>query len=394
MTRLSAQGEAALRYAARGWAVIPLHTPSGNSCSCNSADCKKQGKHPRTKDGLKSASVDEACVRAWWTKWPDANVGVATGEVSGIVVLDVDGDDGKRTLKEWTDVEGPLPETLSCKTGRGAHFLYKHPGGTVKNRVAIGGPGLDLRADGGYVVAPPSVHANGSLYRVMGDVPLAELPKWLLQQNSSESAEPKAREPFRLVPLQEGLRNHKLTSLGGTLRWCGLGHIEIAALLHFNNGQLCDPPLRDKEVEEIAASVSRYPTERTRSQIFWFPRKPHEIQMDHDIRFMRDYQKAWLWTLMDFSWSYGGVIRNEQHRLADLASATDHEQFAEESAAVLSKFIKLDAAGIEVLLHPEIASYYVKTALDTTKKSDAGKARHKKSQTDDFDSFGGGGSER
>ena len=80
----------ALRYAERGWHVIPVHSVKGGGCSCGKADCPSPAKHPRTPHGLKDASLDIATIESWWSRWPDANIGIVTGAGSGIVVLDID----------------------------------------------------------------------------------------------------------------------------------------------------------------------------------------------------------------------------------------------------------------------------------------------------------------
>jgi len=91
--------EAALEYAAQGWRVFPLHNPTSAGCSCQKPDCNNStGKHPRISNGLKGASLDASRIRGWWAKWPDANIGVATGPGSGVFVLDVDGAKGQASL--------------------------------------------------------------------------------------------------------------------------------------------------------------------------------------------------------------------------------------------------------------------------------------------------------
>src|SRR6266700_2778202 len=78
--------DAALTYAQKhGWAVLPIHTPRGGQCSCGNPTCTSVGKHPRTPHGVKDATTDEATIRDWWTRWPDANIGIATGADSGLV---------------------------------------------------------------------------------------------------------------------------------------------------------------------------------------------------------------------------------------------------------------------------------------------------------------------
>ena len=81
---------AALQYARIRWRVFPVHAVCDGICTCGKSDCSKPGKHPRTEHGFKDASVEEAKIRAWWTRWPDANVGIVTGEIAGIVVIDID----------------------------------------------------------------------------------------------------------------------------------------------------------------------------------------------------------------------------------------------------------------------------------------------------------------
>src|SRR5947209_1521983 len=102
----------ALRYAKLGLAVLPLHVPTkGGNCSCGKADCKDIGKHPRTQHGVNDATTDELTIREWWKRWPGANIGIATGAVSGIFVVDEDRrHSGDKTLLQLEQSHGPLPE--------------------------------------------------------------------------------------------------------------------------------------------------------------------------------------------------------------------------------------------------------------------------------------------
>ena len=91
--------------------MLPLHTIVEGQCSCKAGpDCKHPGKHPRTRNGVKDATTDRAIIKTWWKKWPDANVGIATGQPSGIFVLDVDGGVDKANLKKLQEEHGPLPK--------------------------------------------------------------------------------------------------------------------------------------------------------------------------------------------------------------------------------------------------------------------------------------------
>jgi hypothetical protein len=173
--------EVALRYAEHGWPVLPLHTAHRRGCSCcNAIDCGSPGKHPRTGRGLHDASTDPDQLRGWWTRWPDANVGIATGASSKLLVLDIDLPDGPTSLARLQADQGALPPTCEQRTGSGGRqLLFAHPGHAVGNRTRLL-PGIDLRGDGGYIVVPPSIHATGCRYQWLGRIPPADPPGWLL----------------------------------------------------------------------------------------------------------------------------------------------------------------------------------------------------------------------
>lgn len=176
---------AAGRYAALGWPVLPLHTPTADGgCSCTRAACDAPGKHPRTRAGLSDAATDPATVASWWRRWPTANVGVATGARCGLVVVDVDGPAGAASLTALQADHGPVPATRQQMTARGRHLLFAHPGGRLPNSAGKLGEGLDVRGDGGFIVAAPSVHVTGHRYTWSGQPDhreVAPLPGWLHQ---------------------------------------------------------------------------------------------------------------------------------------------------------------------------------------------------------------------
>ena len=127
---------AAIQFAERGWRVFPCHTMTENRCSCGKPECNSEAKHPRTRNGLKAATCDAGRIKRWWRRWADANVAVATGEGSGIFVLDIDGDEGLASLKELETQNGELPRSVQCRTGGGGrHYYFKHPGCRVKPSV-------------------------------------------------------------------------------------------------------------------------------------------------------------------------------------------------------------------------------------------------------------------
>lgn len=177
---------AALEYAERSWPVVPLFMPVGKACSCGKPDCSNVGKHPRAEHGFKSASTAPSTIRRAFQK--PSNVGIATGAKAGFWALDVDGAEGKASLKRLLEQHGPLPNTVESRTGSGGrHLLFRYPSGrTVKNSVKKLAPGLDVRSDGGGIVAPPSRHVSGRIYqwvdgRAPGDIEVAEAPAWLYE---------------------------------------------------------------------------------------------------------------------------------------------------------------------------------------------------------------------
>lgn len=231
--------DAAVVYAKRGWAVFPCNSPgpSPGGCSCGAAECGSVAKHPRIAGGLKSATTDQAQIERWWQQWPRANVAIRTGEVSHLVVVDVDpGHGGDASLDRLIDEHGCLPDGRVVRTGSGGRHLYfLHPGGVVRNDAGRRlGRGLDIRGDGGYVIAPPSRHASGGRYVVGGhggDIP--ELPDWLQRllrppepqrslpqrswkptgDNSRWAQAAFAGELRRLQEAQPGMRNHMLNKV-------------------------------------------------------------------------------------------------------------------------------------------------------------------------------------
>ena len=177
---------AALGYAKRGWAVLA---------------CQSRGKAPATKHGFKDATTQNSRIVPMWAANAGANVGIATGGVSGIVVLDVDprnGGDG--SLLELERVHGSLPETASVSTGGGGrHFYFAAPKGAARSGVLA--DGLDFKADGGYVVAPPSIHPDGGEYRWLNDparTSLARCPEWI-----RPSSKTKARQTAQVASVPD-----------------------------------------------------------------------------------------------------------------------------------------------------------------------------------------------
>lgn len=198
--------QAALAYAARGWPVFPVAGTVNSHCGCRAGPmCDHPAKHPLNRHGLNAATTDPAQVARWWHTWPWAGVAIRTGAPSGLVVVDIDpAHGGLQTLDDLART-GRLPtrtlDTLGVRTGgAGHHLFYQHPKATVPNTSGqlprIGStPGIDLRGDGGYIIAPPSPHHSGRRYQ-WEPIRLtpAELPVW------AQPAPPTPRQPLSRVP--------------------------------------------------------------------------------------------------------------------------------------------------------------------------------------------------
>lgn len=230
---------AALDFALAGLPVLPL-----------------DGKVPRNRGGLTSASTDTAVVSDWWKRWPAANVGVRTGAASGFVVLDVDGPAGLGSLQELERRHGKLT-TAQVLTGSGGwHYWFRHPGREIPNSASKIAPGLDVRGDGGYIVAPPSIHESGNPYRWTRDLDRVEdWPAWLAEQ----AAERRNGATVVGETIPEGSRDATLASLAGTMRRRGMSETAILRALQEENAARCKPPLPEADIERIARSIAAKP---------------------------------------------------------------------------------------------------------------------------------------
>ena len=241
--------ECALAYTARGWSVIPIEA---------------RGKRPLVawlEFQSRRATPEE--IATWYGRWPDANVGIVTGRVSNLLVVDIDArHGGASSLAAIESEHGAVARTVQAETGGGGrHYYFAHPGGTVPNRVALV-PGIDLRGDGGCVVAPPSIHPSGRRYAwVAGSGPdeasLASAPGWIWSGATRKGHT--QRHWRRLVRdgVAEGERNATIASLAGHLLWHGVDPEVVMDLLLVWNRARCAPPLEDDEAVRVVASIVR-----------------------------------------------------------------------------------------------------------------------------------------
>ncbi len=213
--------------------------------------------------GLLDATTNEAQLRGWWDTWPLANIGIATGS-SALIVLDIDPDNGgDYTIAELLAQHEPLPDTVEAITSSGGrHIFFRANGEGIRNSAGKLGSGLDIRGEGGYIVAAPSLHRSGGRYEWEAsghpdDTDLASVPNWLraLLIAPKPASVVESEEGAAIV---EGRRNDFLTRVGGKLRQMGWGESEILSALLFRNDACCNPPLPGDEVAQVAHSVMRY----------------------------------------------------------------------------------------------------------------------------------------
>jgi hypothetical protein len=242
----------ALRYAAAGMRVHPLYEvdPATQTCACQAgASCseKQRGKHPRLGGWQEKATTDADTVRAWWTRWPSAGVGLATGSASRVWVLDLDGPEAGAWYEGQLAKHGPAP-TLGVETARGFHMYWRWTDGAVVRNAqglqAAGIQSVDVRGDGGYVCAPPTVHRSGAVYTFRTEDgftrEMAQAPGWLLEL-VKEKPKPKRqfKAPTWAVTERElgrtlraaldndaGLRQQVGVQLGGTFRQAARPYVD------------------------------------------------------------------------------------------------------------------------------------------------------------------------
>ncbi len=234
---MSGAKAAAADYRREGWCPIPIKEGSKQTALARLAPYLER---PATAEELRS--------------WSWSGVGIVTGRLSGVLVLDVDGPEGEAELRRHGHPVTPMVRTA----GGGLHLYFRHPEHHVKTGIRVA-PGLDVKASGGYVVAPPSVGANGEPYEWIvspQDAELADPPAWLMALLERERPKGPAGPVGERIPA--GGRNKGLASLAGSMRRRGMGEAEILAALRVANEQRCEPPLEDVEVEKIATSVARY----------------------------------------------------------------------------------------------------------------------------------------
>lgn len=236
----------ATHFARSGWPVFPL-IPGGKKPLAGSRGCHDA-----------STSIEQ--ISQWWRAHPDANVGIATGRRSGLLVIDVD----PRKDASWLDALNSLklPQTFTVRTASGGfHLYFDYAFGRSQPRISIGAdllPGIDWRGEGGYVVAPGSIVA-GSHYEIARPEAIAKAPASLIAALTATRATktPERKQDGRMV-IRHGGRNSRLCSIAGALRRYGCEDSVLLQCLRAINAEHCAPPLPERDLAGIAASVGRY----------------------------------------------------------------------------------------------------------------------------------------
>jgi Bifunctional DNA primase/polymerase, N-terminal/Primase C terminal 1 (PriCT-1) len=242
--------KAALSQAGNGKPVFPV---------------KPGGKEPLTPHGHLDATTDQSRITAWWNRYPGANIGIPTGQRSGILAVDHDTyKDGAASLEEVEAALGPISKGTAIQTGSGGRqYLFSYPEGVnIRNATGVL-PGVDVRGEGGYILAPRSV--TKGVYTRLDDRPLPEPPAQLIEaltEPQRDAAKVRGITTAPTVgahgpPILEGSRDDTLARIAGRLHDGTRSLDDLAGQLLEINAQRCEPPLPDQQVVKVARSIHK-----------------------------------------------------------------------------------------------------------------------------------------
>lgn len=251
----------------KGFNVIPIYgVTKHGTCQCGDPQCPSPGKHPKVPwRKFQQEKVTERRCKLWFRD-DVTNIGIVTGKISNLVVVDEDEQGATDQLN--------LPPTLTATTSQGRrHFYYKYPKnvdevrtGPLKNH-----PKVDIKGDGGFVVCPPSRHISGSQYTFVDKhQPMAEFPVSILETQS------KTKKQVVVEDINKGERDVTLTKLAGSLLGKGVSVENVYSLLLSHNALHCHPPLPEKDIEKI---------------VFGIAENERDKQKEDDISQFRDRKK-------------------------------------------------------------------------------------------------------
>ncbi len=240
-------------YSHMGLPMIPLFTPRSKGLN---------GKIPAIKAWQNKATVNRDQLNTWFKNPSTQNVGILTGESSGLLVLDIDPrNGGEGSLIEIEKLYGPVPRTPLVHTGGGGYHFYFKTHSAIQSYQNIL-PGIDVKANGGFIVAPPSLHASGKYYAwdeklPLDKVPFAPVPEWLIKFIHSKNRISPYHTRIPKSFILSGSRNSSLSELCGYLIYKKVDSILTYKLVHSYNQSYCNPPLKEGEVTSIIDSICR-----------------------------------------------------------------------------------------------------------------------------------------
>jgi putative DNA primase/helicase len=358
---------AALLYAAEGWSVVPLHSKTmSGACTCGGEHCERPGNHPRTANGLNDATTNRALIEKYWNKWPNAKIGIATGVGGGIIVVVIDGEVGRSSLKELEGRNAKLPKTVTIRAGKQRIYFFRIGSARLHCPTTRLGRGITILGDGQFVVAPGSIHDPELVRRFTdgrapGEVEIATAPQWLMNlisEPTSTGSQPVLSvimvRTSEIVPESVGWLWQGFIAIGrltGLVGYPGLGKsqvgLDLAATVSTgrdfpggtSNGKAGDVIIlsaEDDPADTIVPRLIAAGADRGRIHIVKAVKdgngeRPFSVSVDLD-RLEREYdlRKVKLLVIDPVS-SYlgpanrnnGGEVRLIQHRLASFAAKHD-----------------------------------------------------------------------
>ncbi len=255
-------GKAALALGGKGLRVFP---------------CVERSKEPAIADNLNRATTDPNVIAGWWRS-RDFNIGIATGRDSGVWVLDIDGSQGEALIRQHEAKHGiALPPTVEVITADGRHLYFRWPTGCeIRNKQDVPiMPEIDVRGEGGYVLAPPSLHPSGRRYAWSVDSAseFADAPDWLIDLITTKASSnvvpitaPETWRSFVNEPVEGSHRGHAIARLYGLLVRRFIDPLVALDLVRMFNTLRCKPPLDDSDVVRIVDAIARREADRREAQ--------------------------------------------------------------------------------------------------------------------------------
>ncbi len=294
--------ENALKFASINWHVFP---------------CSNKNKQPLTKNGFHVATTDEKTIREWWTKWPNAMIGVACGK-SGIVVIDIDIKDNRNGALTWESIKTENIVSVEQKTQSGGRqiILKASPNQSLKQGADVNGyHGIDIRNKGGYIIVAPSVMLSKNKYEWLVDqspfdMDPVETPDWVVTLFGDEGKRTRFEIPAKT---KAGSRDTTVFKMACSLKSRNdMPFDQVLAAVRAYNQTQCDPPLDDSIVikkVESAFSYKDIPLEMVEGLEELYDDKPSQLEYST----VDDIQRL---NSKDVKWDYVKTKKNEEKKLA------------------------------------------------------------------------------